>query len=233
MEVVCVIPARGGSRGIIKKNICMINGRPLISYMIEQALSSRCKPAVYVSTDCDEIEAVASKYGAKVVRQPREISQDTSSSELSLLYALGEIARINHRMPELLVFLQCTSPLTLAADIDGTIDALVEDEADTSLAVTPFHYFLWKKNQEGDAVGVNHDKRVRMRRQDKDPEYLETGAVYVMKAALFAERRHRFFGKTTFHVMPRERVFEIDDPADVLIAESMLKIATTGASHDN
>jgi len=133
--------------------------------------------------------------------------------------------------PELLVLLQCTSPLTMAEDIDGTIQALLEQKADTALAVIPFHYFVWKEaprsaetgSTEMDAVGINHDKRVRLLRQQREPQYLETGAVYVMQVAGFLAARHRFFGKTAMYRMPPERRLEIDEPIDFQIAEVLLR----------
>src|SRR5262249_29946778 len=123
----------------------------------------------------------------------------------------------------LIVFLQCTSPLTQADDIDGTVEALLREVADSALAVTPFHYFLWGRSPSGEAVGINHDKAQRLLRQDREPQYLETGAVYVMHGGGFVKCRHRFFGKTAFHVIPRERCLEIDDANDLKVAEVLLR----------
>jgi CMP-N-acetylneuraminic acid synthetase len=122
-----------------------------------------------------------------------------------------------------LVFLQCTSPLTLPEDINGTIKALVNEGADSALSVSPFHYFLWKKNPDGSAIGINHDKSQRLLRQEQDLQCIETGAVYAMKANGFKEAKHRFFGKTAFYIMPKERCLEIDDPVDFELAEFFLK----------
>jgi N-acylneuraminate cytidylyltransferase len=125
--------------------------------------------------------------------------------------------------PELVAFLQCTSPLTTAQHIDGTITELRRSGAGSALSVTPFHHFLWRPDGRGSAVGVNHDKSFRQRRQEREPEYLETGAVYVMKADGFRAARHRFFGKTATFVVPAERAIEIDEPRDLLIAEMLLR----------
>jgi YrbI family 3-deoxy-D-manno-octulosonate 8-phosphate phosphatase len=100
---------------------------------------------------------------------------------------------------------------------------MIQAKADTALAVTRFHYFVWQQDATGDAVGVNHDKAVRLRRQDKDPEFLETGAVYAMLADQFRVARHRFFGKTVVHEMPASRVLEIDEPEDFELAAERLK----------
>ena len=221
MECLAVIPARGGSKGIPRKNVLPLAGKPLIAYNIEQAFLSHLVTRVVVSTDDAEIGAVARQFGAEVVWRPAEISGDTASSEAALLHVLEYLETTEAYQPDLLVFLQCTSPLTLAQDIDGTIQALLDQGADTSLAVTPFHYFLWQ-SREGDAVGINHDKAVRLLRQQREPQYLETGAVYVMKAPGFRSAGHRFFGCTAMYVIPPERRLEIDDPVDFDVAQVLL-----------
>jgi N-acylneuraminate cytidylyltransferase len=145
-----------------------------------------------------------------------------ATSESALLHALDELAGRGYT-PDVLVFLQCTSPLTAPEDIDGTIAALDEQGADTAVAVTDFHYFVWKREAEGAAVGVNHDKAFRPRRQDREDQFLETGAVYVMKVPGFQEAKHRFFGKTALYEMPADRVLEIDEPVDLKVAEMLLR----------
>ncbi|MBA7709847.1 hypothetical protein ES703_118773 [subsurface metagenome] len=177
---------------------------------------------VVVSTDDPEIAAVSAQYGAEVVWRPAEISGDTASSESALLHALEHLERTERYKPDLVVFLQCTSPLTLPKDIDATVQALLDEDADSALAVTPFHYFLWQRDNRGDGVGINHDERVRLLRQEREPQFLETGAVYVMRAQGFREAEHRFFGKTAMYVMPGERWLEIDEPIDFRIAEVLM-----------
>lgn len=217
-----VIPARGGSKGIIGKNLRVLGGRPLIAHALLAAKASRRVERVVVSTDDPAIAEVARAHGAEVVWRPLELASDSASSEAALLHALDTLAREQGYRPELLAFLQCTSPLTLAEDIDGTIDALVSQGADSALSVAPFHYFVWKHSQDG-ALGVNHDKRTRPRRQDREPEFLETGAVYAMRSAGFVHAKHRFFGKTVFYEMPLERVCEVDELADLDMADVRLR----------
>ena len=223
MECLAIIPARGGSKGIPRKNIRPLLGKPLIAYNIEQAQRARLVNRVVVSTDDAEIAATSRQYGAEVVWRPAEISGDSASSESALLHVLEHLRQAEGYKPDLLVFLQCTSPLTLAEDIDKTIQALLAAQADSALAAIPFHYFIWKSNESGDTLGVNHDKRVRLLRQEREPQYLETGAVYVMRVAGFLDAKHRFFGKTALHVMPAERRLEIDDPVDFEIAGVLIQ----------
>jgi YrbI family 3-deoxy-D-manno-octulosonate 8-phosphate phosphatase len=226
MRCCAVIPARGGSKGIVGKNLRVVGGKPLIAHTILAARAARRVDKVVVSTDDPAIAAVSSAYGAEIVWRPAELATDTAASEAALLHALDSLAQHGYQ-PQLLAFLQCTSPLTLAEDIDGTIGALIERGADSALAVATFHYFLWRNSAAG-AVAINHDKRVRPRRQDREPEFIETGAVYAMRVAGFKAARHRFFGDTVLYEMPAERVCEIDESVDLEVAEVLLRQRARG-----
>lgn len=220
-DVLAVIPARGGSKGIPRKNVLPLAGKPLIAHTIEAALAAPSIGRVVVSTDDGEIAEVARRFGAQVVVRPAELAGDLASSEAALLHVLDSLEAGEGYRPKVLVFLQCTSPLTAPEDIEKTARAVIEG-ADTALAVAPFHYFLWKTDAAGDAAGVNHDKSVRLMRQQREPEFLETGAVYAMDAQAFREKKHRFFGRTALVETPIERRLEIDDPEDFRIAEERI-----------
>jgi len=223
MDVLAIIPARGGSKGIPHKNIVPGGGKPLVAWTLTAALKAERVTRVVVSTDDDKIARVAKRYGAEVVKRPADISGDTASSESALLHVLETLKKTENYMPELVVFLQATSPLTTAGDIDRCVEKLITEKADTAFTATPFHYFVWKKEADGGYAGVNHDKRTRPRRQDREPQYLENGAVYVMRIAGFLQTKHRFFGKTVISEMPAERCFEIDEPHDLIHAEWLLR----------
>lgn len=215
-RTVAIIPARGGSKGLPRKNVLPLAGKPLLAHSIDAAKAARLIDRVVVSTDDPEIAAVARAWGADVVDRPADLSGDTASSEAALLHALSVLAE-GGDTPDVVVFLQCTSPLTTAEDIDAAARAVI-DGADTALTVAPFHYFLWT----ADGEGVNHDKSVRQMRQQRTPEFLETGAVYAMRAAGFLMAKHRFFGHTALVETPIERRLEIDEPADFRLAEERL-----------
>lgn len=218
--VLAVIPARGGSKGIPRKNLMPVGGHALVARSVAAARAASGVGRIVVSTDDDEIAEVARAAGAEVVRRPPALADDQASSEAALLHVLETLERETGYRPELLVFLQCTSPLTIAEDIDGTIGALVRDHADCALAVARCHHFLWRATPDG-AAGVNHDPARRLRRQDREPEFVETGAVYVMRAAGFVRARHRFFGRIALHELPRRRWLEIDEPDDALVATAL------------
>ncbi len=221
MSAVAIIPARGGSKALPRKNVLPLAGQPLIAWTIQAAQAAKEITRVVVSTDDAEIGAVAKRYGAEVVWRPAAISGDLASSEAALLHALE--THLADQPPEIIAFLQCTSPLTSGGDIDGTIHTLLTTDADTAVAVQDFHYFVWKSDDEGNFVGVNHDKSERKMRQERHPQYLETGAVYVMRSEGLRKHRHRFFGKTAKYVVPPENVLEIDDAVDFTIASVLFE----------
>ncbi len=219
-----VIPARGGSKGIPGKNLRPVGGVPLVARSVAAARAARLVRHVYVSTDDAAIADAARAAGARVIERPADIAGDTASSESALLHALDAIER-GGPLPELLCFVQCTSPLTTAEDLDGGIDRLRQQGADSLFAALRVHQFLWREDAAAGASGINHDASRRPRRQERAPEYLENGAFYVMQVAGFRQARHRFFGKTALYEMPRQRCLEIDEPADLLVAEAMLAAA--------
>lgn len=223
MNIVAIIPARGGSKGIPGKNTRPLGGVPLVVRSVNAAKACELITRVVVSTDAPEIADLSRKAGADVVERPLDISGDMASSEAAILHALEHLRTAEAYVPDIIVFLQCTSPLTTGADITGTLQAMFDQQADTALAVAPFHYFLWETTQEGAAVGINHDKSIRLLRQQRTPQYRETGSVYVMKAEGFLKYRHRFFGKTALHVLPESSCWEIDEPVDLTIAAELLR----------
>lgn len=229
-EILALIPARGGSKSLPRKNILPLAGTPLIARTIRAAEAAETVSRVVVTTDDAEIAEIAQRYGADVVPRPAELASDTATSESALLHALDHLDHTEGYKPDILCFLQCTSPLTTAEDIDGVVKALINDQADSALAVARFHHFLWSQGADGNLVGINHDKSVRQRRQDRPKEYLETGAVYAMRVEGFLAARHRFFGRTSAYEMPMMRVLEIDEPDDFArAAERLARIGATEA----
>ena len=220
MEILAIIPARGGSKGILNKNIQNVGGIPLVVRTINAALKSKLINKIIVSTDDNRIADIAIDNGVEIIKRPSKICGDTASSELALLDTLMQIKNRDNYVPEIIVFLQCTSPFTVLDDIDGTINTLVSSDADCALAVTKFDHFLWKYDKNQDSlIGVNHDeKKQRKRRQELSTQYLETGSVYVMKTKEFIKYKKRFFGRIAYHVIPKHRVFEIDEPVDLAIS---------------
>ena len=220
LQAVAIIPARGGSKGVPRKNVRPLCGKPLVTWMIEAAQGAAAVARVVVSTDDAEIAAVSRRWGAEVVRRPPELAGDTVSSEAVLLHALQQLG-IDRGA---LAFLQCTAPLTVPEDIDGTLALL--DRADSAFTAAPWHGFPWvqRPGPAGTVLEpVGHDHTRRPLRQERLGLFLEVGAVYALDVAGFLRARHRFFGRVALYPIPRERSLEIDDETDWLLAEALLR----------
>ena len=176
-SAIAIIPARGGSKGIPNKNLQTVGGVTLLARTISACLKSESIATIYVSTDSDEISAVALNSGAQVIRRPADISGDTASSESALLHALNEIEKTSS-LPKNVLFAQCTSPFITHTDIDGILELLKDH--DSALTVTHNHAFIWRRDNAGNAIGINHDSAIRLPRQQLEPEFKETGALYAM-----------------------------------------------------
>ncbi len=214
-RVVAVIPARGGSKSIPRKNLALFGGIPLIGRTISAALNAALIDEVYCTSDDAEILSCAAQHGAKIIQRPGELAQDKSSSELALLHALDVIEQAGQPVG-VVVFLQCTSPFTTSDDIDLLVNVLRHSpNADCSLLVAASHTFLWRANEAGHAVGINHNHEVqRLLRQDLPPEYQETGAGYAMHVDAFRRVGRRFCGNVALAIS-KSPAIEIDEIADL------------------
>lgn len=219
--VVAVVPARGGSRGIPAKNLQRVGGVPLVARAVLAARRTALIDAVYVSTDDVDIAATAESAGATVIDRPTDLATDTSSSELALLHAVDELARDGVH-PDILVFLQATSPFIDPADLDDAIERVAAGESDVVFSAVETHAFLWRDSRDG-VVAVNHDAIRRERRQDRSPQFQETGAFYVMRVDGFRTARHRFFGKLGVSVVDPHTAVDIDSPADLTLARTLAR----------
>ncbi|MFF7361130.1 cytidylyltransferase domain-containing protein [Streptomyces sp. NPDC008125] len=229
--VLAVIPARGGSKGVPAKNLAQVGGVPLVSRAVRACLGSTEVTDVVVSTDDPAIAEAARIAGetagapgrVHVVRRPADISGDTATSEAAVLHALDAFEALDGRAADVVLLVQCTSPFVSREDIDGVARAVAREGADTAVTVAPFHGFVWRDGEavEESSYGVNHDKSVRPRRQDRPQDLLETGAAYAMDVAGFRTHRHRFFGHTALVRTDPARVLEIDDPHDLARARAL------------
>lgn len=221
MTILAIIPARGGSKGLPGKNIRHLAGKPLIAHTIEQAKRSRYVTRVMVTTDSHAIADIAKQFGAEVLIRPQAISGDTATSESALLHCLDELRATEGYEPDLVCFLQCTSPIRTEIDIDEAIEQLRRENADSLLTVSPSHRFLWRNSPAG-AVPINYDAAKRPRRQDMEPQYIENGSFYLFKPELLIRESNRLGGRIAFHVMSDAAAHEIDSAYDFEYIESLL-----------
>ncbi|QNE75419.1 HAD hydrolase family protein [Streptomyces finlayi] len=229
--VLAVIPARGGSKGVPAKNLAQVGGVPLVARAVRACLGSTEVTDVVVTTDDPAIAEAATEAAAALgeaarlhcVQRPPAIAGDTATSEAAVLHALDTYEELPGRTADVVLLVQCTSPFVTREDIDGVAAAVAREGADTAVTVAPFHGFVWRDGHavEDDTYGVNHDKAVRPRRQDRPQDLLETGAAYAMAVPGFRTHRHRFFGHTALVRTDPARVLEIDDPHDLARARAL------------
>ncbi len=219
---VAVIPARGGSKGIPRKNLARVGGVSLVGRAVAAALSARGVDRVVVSTDDDEIADDARAHGAEVIERPADLASDVASSEAALLHVLETLRGAGVDV-DIVAFLQATSPFIDVAALDRAIERVAKGDCDVVFSAKETHAFLWELS-DGRAVGVNHDDGVRPRRQDLSPQFQETGGFYVMRARGLEEAGFRFFGRVGIEEVPATTAFEIDVPEDLRIAAALLPL---------
>jgi len=218
MHCIAIIPARGGSKRIYKKNIRPLLGKPLVTYSIEQALAARHIDRVYVSTEDKEIASIASRGGAEIINRPAKLATDTASTEDVIFDALRQL-KLQNIEPEYVVLLQPTSPLRYPSDIDGAITKILSDGSDSLLSVCRNNRFLWLS----DMKALNYDYKKRPRSQEKEWEFIENGSIYITKVETFMKKKNRLAGKISFYEQPNECAFEIDDEFDWKLLEFLIR----------
>jgi N-acylneuraminate cytidylyltransferase len=217
-----IIPARGGSIGLPGKNLARVGGVPLIARAVRAALAAERIGRVVVTTDDDAIAEAARAAGAEIVDRPAELAGSEASSESALLHALevlGLETRPSAAPPPadaITVFIQATSPFIDPRDLDAAIARVAAGERDVVFSAAPTHVFLWLADEGARAaIGVNHDAAHRQRRQDRQPEFAETGAFYVFRTDGFTHAGHRFHGRVGIQPVHPDHAIEIDDAADL------------------
>jgi len=225
-NVLAIIPARGGSKGIPFKNIRPVGGKPLLAHTIDDALSSRLITRVVVSTDHPDVAAVALEHGAEVIRRPPEISDDSADSESALLHAIDHLKQTERYEPELVVFLQATSPLRPPQSIDQAIAEFDDQQADSLFSSCPVHGFVWRREAER-LVSVTYDYQHRQRRQNAPEDLIENGSIYIFKTWVLREFKNRLGGKIATYVMDPIYSFQVDEPRDLALTEQLLTLKTS------
>ncbi len=227
LNVLGVIPARGGSKSIHRKNLVQLAGRPLIDYAIKAAIESRCLTRTILSTEDEEIRKVAKLCGADVpFIRPFDLATDEAPSVAVAQHALEYMEKEDGRTYDLMCLLQPTAPLRTSEDIDSAITMLINSDADSVISLTqviephpakmiclsdglatPFLPQAWSEHN---------------RRQDLEPVYCLNGSVYCVRRNVLMSGS--LWGQATLgYVMPQERSVNIDDSADLLRAECMLR----------
>jgi CMP-N-acetylneuraminic acid synthetase len=226
VSIIALIPARGGSKGIPRKNLAPVAGKPLIAWTIEAALGSGKLSRVLVSTDDAEIAEVARQHGAEVpFLRPPELARDESDALGVALHALTWIEEQTSERPDYLLLLQPTSPLRTTADIDGAIMLACARDADAVLSVceaVPHPLLARRLDESGVLTDFIPIPKAFARRQDFPPAYVLNGAIYLNRCtSLRGACTFQPAGALALH-MPVERSLDIDSPFDLRLAELLL-----------
>ena len=218
-KIIAIIPARGGSKGIPKKNIIKFKGKPLIQHSIEYAQESTMVDEIYVSTDSNEIESVARKLNVHIINRPEKISNDTSTTEEAIKHL---ISSISIRTNAIIVLLQPTSPIRPSNSLDIIIKKFLDDGLDSLFTATELHPLTWSISPEKMQCNYNYKRRpMRQNFSNEKLLYDENGSVYIFSLSMFNKTQNRLGGKIGYYIFPKEYGGQIDTYFDLHILDSI------------
>jgi len=227
MKYLAIIPARAGSKSIPRKNLLPVAGRPLIAWSISQAKACSKIDRIVVSTDGDDIAAVAREYGAEVpFMRPAEISDDTAATESALLHTVRTLEETEGYRPDSIILLQPTNPVRRHGSLAAAIDLFEARRADSLVSVKEIHPFLWRN---ADNPVADYDYYNRPRRQDLAPEqrlYEENGSIYITAVTHLRNTGNRLGGQIAMHIMSSNESIDIDTLEDAAVAVALLRSMT-------
>ena len=216
-----IIPARGGSKRLPRKNILDLCGKPLISWSIEAALKSKYISKVVVSSDDEEILNISSNFGADIIKRPYELANDTATTFDAIKHTINNLEKYDY-----IVLLQPTSPLRNEKHIDEAIELLEEKQADAIVSVCEMdHSPLWSNTlpKDGNMRGFLREEILNKRSQDLEKYYRLNGAVYICKTDKLLENKSFFLKDNIFaYIMDRKSSIDIDEEIDFEIAKVLI-----------
>lgn len=218
MQILAVIPARGGSKGIPKKNIRLMNGKPLISYSINNAKNSRYITDVFVTTDSNEISEVAEEYGVEIIKRDESLSSDLITLDPVVFHAKNCAEKIKNKKYDVVVTLQPTSPLLKTETLDNAIEYFINGNYDTIISVINKPHLSWGM-QENKIIPLYKERK---NRQELPPQYFETGAFLIAKADCVKNSTRIGKNVSVFEVAENESI-DIDNKNDWLLTENLMK----------
>lgn len=218
MNVLAVIPARGGSKGIPRKNVRLMHGKPLIAYAICNANNCPAITDVVVSSDDDEILTIGKKYGAYPLRRSDKLAQDAVTLDPVIYDAVVKMEEINDIKYDVVITLQPTSPLLTSDTLNKAINSFFTSEYDTFISATNQPHLSWSKNENGFFPLY----KKRLNRQQLEPNYLEAGAFFISRRE-FVTENSRIGEKVSVYEIPVQEAVDIDTINDWLVCESILK----------
>lgn len=222
MEILSIIPVRGGSKRIPKKNILPLHGIPLVGHTILHSLKSNMINKTVVSTDSKDIMDVVAGYdNVDIVKRPSIISRDNSTSEEAIKHTLAYLHNKNYT-PDIIILLQATSPIRAPGTIDNAINVFIRKKADSLLSVTKNHSFFWVRDKNI-CKPLNYDYENRPMTQSLSNQFVENGSFYLFKPWIIEQNNSRLGGKIELFEMDYWSSFEIDEIEDFELCEYILK----------
>lgn len=223
-NIVGIILARGGSKGIPKKNIKKFCGKPLIEWSILQAKEVKEISSVWVSTDNDQIAKIAKSCNVKIIKRPRNISLDNSSSEQGWKHAIKEIEKETGNKIDFVVGIQPTSPIREPEDIKKGIQKIIRTKSDSLFAASPIKDFLiWENSKNSILKPLNFNPKLKRRRQELEKQVIENGSFYIFKPKILEKFKNVLSGSITYQIMNFWKTFEIDEVEDIEFCELIMK----------
>jgi pseudaminic acid cytidylyltransferase len=218
---IAIIPARGGSKRIPKKNIKSFCGKPLIAYSIQTAINSKLFDKVVVSTDSEEIAEVAKKYGAEILYRPKELADDYAGSDVVFNHAINELNKDNKYNFACMIY--ATAPFLQIEYLKEAFEKLKNSTACYSFSATSFEYPIWRSFRiKDDRCEMFWPENYPKRSQDLEEAYHDAGQFYWRK--LDCKSNKIFFSKNSIPIIiPRYLVQDIDTMEDFIRAEKMYK----------
>ena len=220
MSVLGLVPCRGGSKGIPRKNVREVAGEPLLAHTVRASRDADHVDRTVVSTDDAEIKEAALEAGAEVpFDRPAELATDEALIEPVIEHAVEWLREHEGETYDTIALLQATAPLRTAEHVDEAVATYEAEDADSLVAVSEGDSYRWRETPDGAEI-VNYDSRKR--RQEKEPEYVESGALYLVDTDLFLETGDLQAGKTALSVLDRVSALDIDEPFELWMADEIL-----------
>ena len=226
MNILAIIPARSGSKGLKDKNIKLINGKPLIAWSISQVLASKYVSEVYVSTDSQVIADISKSYGAQIpFIRPAYLAEDNTPTSDVILHTIDELTKQGKVFSHVML-IEPTSPLRETSDIDAAVEELKSKSFAKSIVgisrVESQHPAFCISLTSNHLLRSKNDFKV-LRRQEIDELYFYEGSIYLSEINTYLEKRNFYHEETLGYVMPKYKSFEIDDEIDFDIVEMLMK----------
>lgn len=219
-----IIPARGGSKRLPRKNVLPLAGKPLIQWTIDEAIKADSIDLIAVTSDDDEVLAIAGEYKRSnliLIKRPSELSTDIAKSVDAVTHALLQLSKIGI-CPNRILLLQPTSPLRKVCDIQGAIDLFEREKTDNVISVCEIeHPAAWCGVISDAQILQGFDLSV-LRSQEARKEYRINGAIYVVDRLAFINNNRMIFDAPKAFIMPRERSIDIDTCLDFKICEALI-----------